>query len=65
MSVIKNPDLTDPNFKKPSFTAPQTKKPDLLKRTNENEEMGYKYYGPKPAWCYGYFSTIGSNWFFM
>ena len=58
MSVIKKPDLTDPKFKKPSFTA-------LLKRTNENEEMGYKYYGPKPSWCYGYFSTIGSNWFFM
>ena len=45
MSVIKKPDLTDPNFKKPSFTAPQTKKPDLLKKANENEEMGYNYYG--------------------
>ena len=51
MSVIKKPDLTDPKSK--------------LRAKLAKEEMGYNYYGPKPAWCYGLFSTIGSNWFFM
>ena len=60
MSVIKKPDLTDPKLmKKPDLT-PKSKLRELAK-----EEMGYNYYGPKPAWCYGLFSTIGSNWFFI
>ena len=63
MSVIKKRSFTAPQLKN-GASCSSVKKPDLTK-VNENEEMGYNYYGPKPAWCYGYFSTIGSNWFFM